>query len=254
VVVKNQPIDQFKPVGLTTLEWAGLGMILVSTWWLATKPLAWWQADKDYALSKALFTTNTYQTGLIKLESAIKLSPNEALFWDELANQYSRLVVGLQASPNASESSEMIAQLAQAAIAASDQALALNSKHLDFYKTRARVFINLSQLDPKYLAAASATLTTAQALAPTDPKLPHHLGLVQLAAGATPSALVNLETAVTLKPDYLSAWFDFGKAYELANQLPQAKSVYEHILTSLSPNNPEVLAKLKAINLLHPAQ
>lgn len=247
--LKEIPLKNSIDLKLNIVELLVLGIILFGTWWLAIKPISWWLADKDFALSKALFTNNTYQVGLSKLETAIKLSPNEALFWDELANQYSRLAMGLQASPEASQSSEIIAQLTQAAIAASDQTLALNPRHLDFYKTRAKVFINLSQIDSKYLAAATATLITAKTLSPTDPKLAYHLGLVELSNGATTSGLIDLEKSIQLKPDYLSAWFDLGKAYDQTGQPAKAKQTFEHILEKLSPENPEVKAALATLNL-----
>jgi len=246
---KSRATPTTKPISLNLVELSALSLIIIATWWASTRPLAWWQADKDFATSKALFTGNTYQAGLLKLENAIKLMPKEALYWDELANQYSRLAVGLQASPDASLSGEIIAQLTQAAIAASDQTLVLNPRHLDFYKTRARVFINLSQIDPKYLNEAIASLKTAEALAPTDPKLPYHLGLVELTQGSTTSALLDLEKSVSLKPNYLSAWFDLGKAYDLAKQPEKASQTYKFILQYLAPDNLEVTAELNALNL-----
>jgi tetratricopeptide (TPR) repeat protein len=107
----------------------------------------------------------------------------------------------------------------------------------------------LSQIDPKYLDAAIASLKTAETLAPTDPKLTYHLGLVELTKGDTASALGDLEKSVSLKPNYLSAWFDLGKAYDLAKQPEKARQTYEFILRYLAPENPEVTAELNALNL-----
>ncbi len=208
----------------------------------------WWVADRDYALSKALFQAGQYQASITTLESAINQSPNEALFWDQLASQYSLLAASLQTTPQASTSGDVISQFAQAAVAASDYTLSLNPRHLDFYKTRSRMFTSLAQVDPKYLAQAQETLETSRMLSPTDPKLAYHLGLVQLARNDTTAGLASLELATTLKPDYFAAWFDLGKAYEQASESAKAQEVYQHIVTKVAPGNPEATARLKALN------
>jgi Flp pilus assembly protein TadD len=207
----------------------------------------WWVADRDYALSKALFQAGQYQKSLTTLESAINQSPNEALFWDQLANQYSLLAASLQATPQASTSGDVISEFAKTAVSASDYALTLNPRHLDFYKTRSRMFISLAQIDPKYLAQAQETLEAARLLSPTDPKLVYHLGLIQLARHDTSAGLASLQLATTMKPDYFAVWFDLGKAYEEASQSAKAQEVYQHIITKVDPGNAEVTARLKAL-------
>jgi putative inorganic carbon (HCO3(-)) transporter len=231
-------------------QWAKYVLLAIGcllSWTALNTATRLWLADRDYALSKAYFGTGNYEVSWKTLQTAIAESPREALFWDELSSQYSRVAAGLQASPRASVSGETIKELTNAAILASDQTLALNNRHLDFYKTRARVMISLSPIDSKYLAEAEKTLLAAEKLSPTDPKLTYHLGLVRFAAGKTEQGLTDLNTAVTMKPDYLAAWFDLGKSYEQASQSAKAKQVYEHILHDLTPDNPEVMARLKAL-------
>ena len=243
------PVQNSSAPTLTGWNWVKAAGITILSLWTITLVLTWWSADRDYAASKALLAAGSYELGMTKLEQAIAASPSEALFWDELANQYSRLAVALKTSPQASTSGEVITQLSQAAVAASDQTLALNSRHLDFHKTRARIFINLSQIDPTYLTQAQAALQTAIKLSPTDPKLVYHLGLVEISAGQTSAGLAHLEQAVAMKPNYLTAWFDLGKAYEQAGQPTNAIATYERLL-ELSPQNPEVTAQLKALQNL----
>ena len=59
-------------------------------------------------------------------------------------------------------------------------ALRLNPQQLNFYKTQARVYIQLAQIDAAILPLASRTLSLAIPRAPTDPKLHYNLALVRL--------------------------------------------------------------------------
>lgn len=243
----NKPIE---PVALS--GWR-LGLTVVTLMlgiWGTQRTVSWWTADRDYAASKAAFNAGNVKVGMTKLEQAIATTPDEALFWDELANQYSRLALALDSSPEASSTATVTTELAKAAIAASDQTLALNNRHLDFYKTRARMFINLGQIDGKYLPFAAETLRKASSLAPTDPKLYYNLGLVEVSAGATDQGITDIKTAVALKPDYVLAWSDLGKVYEQASRSAEAVQTYQHILKNVAPNNPEITARLKALQVL----
>jgi tetratricopeptide (TPR) repeat protein len=218
--------------------------------WGVTRVTSWWTADRDYAASKATLNAGNIKMGMSKLEKAISAVPDEALFWDEIANQYSRLALALHTSPDASSTAEVAKELATAAIAASDQTLALNDRHLDFHKTRARIFINLGQIDPQYFTRAAEALRKASSLSPTDPKLYYNLGLVEITAHATSSGFTDLKKAIDLKPDYLQAWFDLGKAYEQTGNKAEAIKTYRYILDTLAPNNPEISARLKALQVL----
>jgi tetratricopeptide (TPR) repeat protein len=156
---------------------------------------------------------------------------------------YGKLAVELE---NAGETTSA-AQLSETAIKASDYTLELNPRHLNFYKTRARVFINLAQINSAYLDEAEKTLKAAIELSPTDAKLYYNLALLKLASGDRAEGMAWLQKAIELKPNYLTARFELGKQWEIEGKPDLAKAEYELILAKLSPNNPEVTARLNAL-------
>ncbi len=202
----------------------------------------WW-ADRLFVRAKSLYQAGEYSLALDHFSEAIAAAPGEALYYDELAMDYGKLAADLDQTNETTAA----AQLAETAIKASDYALQLNPRHLNFYKTRARVFINLSQIHPTYLPKAIEALKKAIELSPTDAKLYYNLALVQLASDKSAEGMVTLQKAVELKPDYLTARYELGKQWEALQQFDKATFEYNYILTNLSPNNPEVLARLAAV-------
>jgi tetratricopeptide (TPR) repeat protein len=180
--------------------------------------------------------------GMQYLQTAIIQSPQEALFYDELATTYSLVAATIQA-----EDATTAAEIANAAIVTSDQALTLNPRHLNFYKSRARIFINLSILDPKYFEKAKETLDAAVLLAPTDAKLRYNLALVEQAMGRTDQARLVLEETVAMKTNYGAARLELARRYREAGQFDQARQQYQYLLTNINSNNPVVVQELEEL-------
>jgi putative inorganic carbon (hco3(-)) transporter len=157
-----------------------------------------WQADYLYAQGKAFARTGHTQAAAIKLTEAITLQPQEAVFYDELATVYANLAIRTQSSQTAD-------QLARAAIEASDIALELNPVHLNFYKTRGRIFLLLSEYNPAYLTAAAEAISNAFSRAPTDAKLAYNLALIYLAQGDVENGIRLLDMSIEMKPNYEAA-------------------------------------------------
>ena len=88
--------------------------------------------------------------GIEKLLLAIEKSPNEALFYDTLSDDYAKLSIELAKSGQATAST----QIAQESIVASNYTMKLNDRHLNFYRTRSRAFVTLSQLNEDFISEA----------------------------------------------------------------------------------------------------
>ncbi|KKT98615.1 MAG: O-antigen polymerase [Microgenomates group bacterium GW2011_GWA1_46_15] len=187
--------------GLSLYQWIGLISLLIFAGYLWRSVWRLWQADIAYSLGKQYTAAQAATPAFQSLQKAIDLSPNEALFHDELSSLTATLAVSASTQKQASLS----AQLMQLALAESNTTLSLNAVHLNFYKTRARVLITLSQLNPKYLDEVKLVLEKAHELAPTDPKLVFNLAVIAESQGDKAKAKQLYETAIQMKPDYGSA-------------------------------------------------
>jgi len=202
-----------------------------------------WHADYLFTKGKSLIALQEYDQGLEKLQTAIKLSPKQALFYDELANTYADIAVQLSEIDQATASAEFT----NLAIAASDQTFALNPQHLPFYKTRASMFSTLALLDPQYLTQAYDTLETATTLAPTNPKLVYQMALVSHAQNNIEQAIEHLKTAIKIKPNYHQARYKLAQIYEDQENWQLAQEQYQYLLDFLIPNDPNLKLKLQNV-------
>lgn len=203
----------------------------------------YWAADKAYAQGKAYFNAGQLQYGVQQQLEAITRSPKEALFYDTLSDDYAKLAVHLATIGEATAAG----QIAQETVAISDQALLLNNRHINFYKTRARVFVTLSQLDEAYLDDARATLLQAIELAPTDPKLVYTLAVIEHTSGNLETSLELYQKALLLKPNYERALWKLSEVYEALGNYTEAIKPIEYILENVSPNNPEAIARIELL-------
>jgi len=223
-------------IGLVTL------LTLIGVFSIANR----WRADVAYTQGKIAFSSGDAQAGLEGITKAIMLQPQEALFYDELADAYARIAVASLDAGLATEG----AQLAQASIDASTVALQLNPTHLTFYKTRTRIFTLLAQYDASYLKDSIDTLNAAISRAPTDPKLVYYLAQAEYALGNSAKAIELLESVITMKPNYESARMYLAELYEMSGNYDGAKAQYRFVLDSIAPNNTRAQEKITQLDLL----
>ena len=198
------------------------------------------KADVAYATGKAQLDAQAYEAGTTNLAMAIKLAPREAQYYDTLSSSYARLAVALADQKEATAA----AQFAQSAISLSDQTLALNSEQRNFYKTRAQVFIILSQLESTALEDARAALKLGFEKSPTDAKLLYNLALTELSLGLPEAATAHLREIIALKPNYEQARQELGNLLLQQGDIQGAKAEFEYILSNLSPSNEIAQKKL----------
>lgn len=230
-----------QPTGLQISGLIVTGIVALALLVLITR---YWNADKSYAQAQAYFNAGQFIPGVQSLSAAITLAPSEPLYYDELSLAYSQYALQLAETGQATAA----AQAAETANAASEMALTLNPHHLNFYKSRARLFITLSALDPAYLEAAVRTLEIAREKAPTDPKLPYNIGLISFAQGDAERGFAALHKTIEMKPNYLQAREQLAAQYEQAGKLPEAIEQLEYIQTYLLPENETVSAKIASLS------
>lgn len=202
-----------------------------------------WYADFVFTRGQTLFSKGNYQAGLALSKQAIELSPKEALFYDELSGNYADVSLALANSQQATASAEF----ARAAIASNQTALELNPHHLNFYKSQARLYIRLGQLDSRLYSHAKEALEQALLLAPTDAKLYYNLGLVLEVLGQKDQAIETMEHTVAIKPNYLQARNELARMYFVAGQLEKAQALYRSNLRDLAPGDALIQEKLDMV-------
>ncbi len=235
---------------LSSGQYVGLGVTGLIGLYLLWSIVIMWTADASYTRGKLYLNSGYTSEGLDRLVSATQQSPHEALFFDEVATTYAALAVQFARQGDATSA----AQLAQTAIAASDQTLELNPRHLNFHKSRARIYITLAEIDPRLLNQATVALTKAISLSPTDAKLLYNLALVQLALGQTNEGLLTLEKTIALKPNYEAARTELAQHLINQGKLEEAKAQYQYILEKITPENQLIQEKLKAVEASLSAQ
>jgi putative inorganic carbon (hco3(-)) transporter len=218
-----------------------IGIIFILLYWVFNM----WQADKLFALGKSYNQAGQLQQAVSYLQQASTLEPSEATFTDELSLAYARLAIAVLDS---SQDATAASQIAQRAIATSDQTMELNPVHLNFYKTRVRVLLTLAPYRPSFLTEAVKTLQTARELSPTDPKLLYNLALIQLTQPQLASeGMRNLEKVIQMKPNYEAARMSLADAYQKEGQTQKALENYKYVLTNIQPNNITAQTKIKEI-------
>lgn len=244
-VVLSQDDEQFPQlqyastgqyVGLTLLAMLAIALLVLIT--------RYWNADKAYTQAKSFLQAGQFKAGVENLSTALSLAPSEPLYYDELSQAYSQYALQLAEAQAATAA----AQAAETAITASDIALSLNPQQLNFHKSRARLFITLSAINPSYLTAAVTTLEAAREQAPTDPKLTYNIGLIAFAQGDSEKGFAALEETIRLKPNYLPAREQLAAQYEQAGQKQAALEQYQFIQANILPDNEAVAAKIASLS------
>jgi tetratricopeptide (TPR) repeat protein len=173
-----------------------LGVVVpVSRYWLADVSLASSQKQNKYfqATQDGQYLVKAYQDAT----DAFKLNNHEPVIASELSNAAAYLALALPA-----QSSDSARQLAQIALATSNQAIMASPYHPNYYKSRARSLILLSDFNPSYLDLAAKTLEAAMLISPTDPRLPFNLGVVYKYLNKTEEAKKMFNKSLELKPDF----------------------------------------------------
>lgn len=201
-----------------------------------------WYADKLYAQGDKKIDGGEIVAGANKLEEAIKLRPDEPLYYDKLAGAYSIIAAAL-----AEEGQKDANEIAEKAKDAADKAFGISPRNINLLKTRASTFTRLAFVDPAYLNYSVITLESAIVLAPTDPLVHYRLGLARYRTGNAKEAIKTLERAIELKPNYTDGYFALAEIYTVEGEKEKAKERLEYILKNIDPTNQVVKEKLERL-------
>ena len=186
-------------------------------------PIRLFAADVNYAKGKRLFDAGQYSLSIPLLTKAVTTRPYLDLYHSTLGEAY--------------------AGLGQKNLALRELELnkKLNPYHLNFFKSRAKIYLTLASVDTSYHNQAAAELESARKLAPTDPKLAYNLGLVYTRLDKVELSAKNLEDAITLKPNYAEPYYALTLLYEQTKQIDKITP----LLTSAKSNLATYSAQLK---------
>ena len=169
-------------------------LILTISFFLLSSIYRTFRADLLYNLGK------NSQDPITPLQQAVNLQPNQPLFLAQLAEQEAKaaaaIFIQLKQSPQPYQ---------DLALKHATQAVNMNKYNLNLLKSKARVEIYLSNVDPQYIQQALNTLLQASVLAPTDSKILFNIGILYQHLDQETEATRAFQKAVELKPNYQEA-------------------------------------------------
>ena len=180
-------------------------------------PIRFFLADYNFALGKKHLDAGSLQSARPYLEKSVSLRPAEPLYHAYLGELYA----GLGQTDSALKQAELTQKL--------------NKWHLNFYKSRAKIYLTLATIDPVYNMRAASELEGARKLAPTDPKLAYNLGLVYSRLGDTDKSITQMQGAIELKNNYYEPYYALTLLYEQTGELVLLKELLTQAKASFSP-------------------
>ncbi len=237
------PIEEIPAESLSSTQIVLLCLLSFMSLVLLFRVYNMWESDYLFATGKQNSQANQVNVGLPMLQQAVMMSPDEPYFYEELAVTDARIAAALGTNNNATAA----AQFAKNSIDLSDQMLEMNPVNLNFYKSKARIYSLLAELDPKFIETAKSALQKARTLAPTDPKLMYNIALIELGQDLKEQGIMDLQKVLEMKPNYIQPRLSLAAEYLQANKLTEAKEQYEYILKNIQSSDPTSIEALKKI-------
>ncbi len=216
----------------TMVQWAQLAGVCLVGILLGNSIRKLYIADTFHSQAKAASGTSL-QSAFYASQQAVDMLPNEPVFRDELAYISARMAYALSVGKDSTNA----ATLTQYSISMSDEVISQNPAHLNFYKTRARIFLLLSQLNPSFYEEAIKTLTAARLLAPTDSKLVYSLAVIARAQGKSNEEETYLLEALRLRPVDENARIQLAELYQAQEKTQQAKEQYQYVIEFINASS-----------------
>lgn len=192
-----------------------------------------WYADSQFAAGYRQVRAGNAAEAATLLQHASRIQPGEPLYHDELGSLYSSIAAAAHAAGDATTT----AVLTQQSIAESDRAIATSPQNVNFWKTRTRIYVSLSDIDPQYTADAIDALTRAQELSPNDPKILYNLAILHGRLGDGDASIQLLTKAIAIKPNYRDAYFALSLFYADLGRMQESQDILHIYLETVDPND-----------------
>lgn len=230
----NQKLVSNKKLSKLNTSQKVVSLIVISgLLWVVFNIVEYWYADILYANGETLNNQQKYVEARGILTRAIKLSPYESIFYDELSQSSVGIALALNQINEKDKAKDFITE----AVSESQKAVNLSPANINLKRSQASLFFKLTLIDPNYLFDARDTLLSTVKQAPTDAKLFYNLGLTYARIGDIPSALQTLEKTIELKPNYKEARFAYALILIDKKENQKAKEQLQYILEKIDPND-----------------
>jgi len=257
---KHQQQKTYYPT-LSNNQYILITLVVILTGYFIIQTINLWRADYFYNMGRNYIKSNQIPQGYQLLQKAVQISPKQPLFRSEYAEAsaktallYQQQIEQLPQDISPEQNQQAIQQLnqlkdkmTQEAINNSNIVISQNKVHLNYWKSRIKIFFYLANLDPQYQQQSLEALQQAITLAPTDPKIYYNLSLLYSQMQQNDLAEQILIQTINLKPNYEAARFALGSLYQQTNRLDLAQEQYQYILDYISPNNEKVKEKLEQL-------
>ena len=204
----------------------------------------YWYADILYNRADGLAKSGNLIDSVKTINSAIEISPKEAVYHDELASQLADIAL-VYKNQNNEESAKLFSQNAMKSVA---KAEALSPNNLNIIRNKARVAILLSEVNPIYILDAKNALLKGIEMAPTEAKLYHNLSLTYYRIGDVEKAIETLKITIDLKANYKDARYAYAIIMQEKGNIEEAKYQLEYILKNIDPNDTRAKVALEEID------
>ncbi len=215
----------------------------------------YYEADLKYASADRYSHSGDYQTAATLLQDALNLH-SDHVYQDKLSYILSNLAY-LAAYQKEADVAKRLVGLAQYY---NDTSLQQSPKNILYWKTKIKndyLFYQIF-LDNAYIVDGIRAMDKANAIAPTDPKLPYSAStfysILQEDAKTLDDknkyeklSLDSISKAIDLKPDYRDSYMLKGQLLKKFNHKDQARDTFNYILNNINPNDQEVVKEINTL-------
>ncbi len=243
--LNSKPLPTVKKT-LSASHLIGISIVFFAAAFLIYKTTQYWLADTKYALGRNLQKTGRLSESYNQLSRALQLSPNESLFWDELAQTVADTAI---LAAQSKETADKSASLADKALEYNTKAIRLSPANVNYLRSRSTILLKMSVINSEYLYEAIPTIETALKMAPTDAKFYYNLGLTHIRAGNTDKGLEILEKTINIKPNYREAHFAIALVHLEQDNKDKAVKHLLYIVEYINPDDTDANRELRELGI-----
>ena len=205
-------------------------------------------SDLTYAKGKTCLDASRPTEAIPPLIRATNYRPKEALFHSSLGEAYALLALGSFQSKDQTQLA-LVQKYESLAVTEAEITRSLNPYHLNYFKSRAKIYLTLAVINPQYNEKGALELEEARALAPTDPKLAYNLGLVYTRLSKAQTAEENFRAAIALKPNYADPYYALTLLFEQTKQEDKLSQLLSSAKTNLATYSSQLREKIDKYTL-----